>query len=84
MPVAGPKRSVARCVLEVGDARFSVVAYGDAAKTMAGCFSGSVLTVDGCLTKTTWKTGGGKERERVEIEADRITVGPRATECVRT
>ena len=75
--IFSPKQYVTRGMIEVGDDDFEIVAYGDIAKTLAECRSGTFLTIQGVLTGKRWTTGDGKLHGLAQIRADQITVGPR-------
>ncbi len=78
--LCSPKRSVTRCVIEVGEGCFEVVAYGELAPILAGCRSGTFITVHGTLVDQCWKVGSGQQRGAAEIQANQIEVGQRLKE----
>ena len=66
------KTHVCRVVLEVDQHDVSVVAYGEVAKQLATIFAASGIQVDGQLIQHRWIVDAGRDRERLEVEADTI------------
>ena len=67
------KTHVCHVVLEVGEHDVTVVAYGETAKQLATVFAGSGVQVDGQLIQHRWTVDVNQKRERLEVEADKIT-----------
>lgn len=65
---------VCRVTLEIDEHDFLVAAYGKLAETMAAVPTGCGLQVEGRLVQHRWKTAQGQPRERVEVEAETVTV----------
>ncbi len=68
-----PKTHVCQVVLQIDEHDVQVIAYGELAKELASVFAGSGIQVDGQLIQHRWDVDNQK-RERLEVEADKITV----------
>lgn len=68
------KTHVCRVVLEIDEQDVTVVAYGETAEQLATVFAGSGVQVDGQLIQHRWTVDVNRKRERLEVEADKVTV----------